>query len=65
MIFASTRFNNKTEVVIIISKNKKTTFVRRTSGAPFYTPIGKKIKRNIKKHNVNIHGENIIRLDRL
>jgi hypothetical protein len=62
MVFGQANFNGKAEVVEIIKRNSKTTIVRRTYKQ---TPIGKQIKLHNIKHNIKIHGENIIRKDLL
>lgn len=65
MLFGQARIGDEMEIVVLGKMNKKTAFVQRTSGRPWYTPIGREIKLHILKNAVKEHGENIIRLDRM
>lgn len=65
MLFGHCRLSGKKQIVVftrVFSCRDSTVFVKRTYKG---IPVGKEIRRHIKKHGVKIHGENIIRNDYL
>ena len=59
-LFGSARINGLARVVEIVSSNAKTCVVRKAYKG---TPYGRTFKRHLRKHNVKIHGYNVIRRD--